>query len=279
MRRVPAIAVLVVVLLAGCGGFGGDATTTGITESDTTTGASFTETTVDGTEQSTTDAADDSAAADPIAESAVPPGANATHVTAPDELLSAHTDALAETSYRVRYDVDAVSGNETLADSTDFHVSDPDRERHVWRLLRSDSDRIQFYNESAVYVNVTQGDDTRVYATPPADSFAAVHDPTRSPSSQRQQLSRLLRTGTYTANGTVERHGRTLARYDLTAPEDGSDATGYVLVRASGVVERAFVHQPTETDGERGYFEYTYRLQTLGDVTVDRPDWVSDADE
>jgi len=279
MRRVPTIAVLVVVLLAGCAGFGGNATTTGATDTDTSTGTSFTETTVAEPASATSDGSGGGAAGEAVPESAVPPGANATHVTDPRELLSAHTDALAGTSYRVRYDIYGVAGGETISNASDIYVSDSQREHHVWRLLRTDSDRIQFYNGSSVYVNVTEDGDTRVFAAPSSGTFAALNDPARDPSSQRQQLSRLLHMGTYTANGTVDRDGRALARYDLTTASDGANVTGYVLVRSSGVVEHAFVRQSTETDGERGYFEYTYRLQTLGDVTVDRPDWVSDADE
>lgn len=271
------------VLLAGCSGLGGsDATETTAAPTATAPGPDPTDTPTPSRSPTSTRSptpthspTSNGPSIDPVPASAVPPGANATHVAAADQLLVANMNALRGDDYDVTTAIYARSDGEVLADSRDRYRNDVDRRRHVWLADSRSTTRIQYYDETGVYVNVTKDGETRTYKAV-GGGFEQV--PTFS--IQRQKLSRILRAGVYTANGTTTVDGRPLARYDLTTPgaDTGDNSTGYVLVSPDGVVHRAVLRDTfVDDDGGLGYFRYTYRVGAVGDVSIEEPAWLANA--
>lgn len=279
VRRALHLLLIATVLLAGCSGLGGsDATAEPTTAPTTTTPESAPAPTPTRSPTPTVTPTERGPSIEPLPASQVPPGANATHVTDPNALLAAHVNSLRGDAYDTRYDVFAESGGETMADSVSRYRNDPERRRHVWRSGSPGSMRIQYYTEVGVFVNVTEDGTTRTYRAGTDGSYDQV--PTLS--IQRGELSRVVRGGTYTANGTRTVDGRTLARYDLTDPASdvGANATGYLLVDADGVVHRAVLNATFSNDDDgTGYFRYTYRVVAIGDVTISEPAWVANVSD
>ena len=272
MRRwVLAVGLCCLLVLAGCGG-----TSIGPGETVSPTG-----------EATPTGDGDDTGSTATPEPFAYPNGTNASSVTDRTALYATHAETLGTVSFASNLTQVVVAG-ENRSEATSLVRSDPAAERAVSSFTVTEPTGVTsadtFRNGTDRYRRRTVDDRTsyRVRnATGPFEDFHAQQ------TGLLRSADRLFQLARFAGNGTVERDGRRLARYDLTGINEstvGENTTitstdGVLLVDERGVVHRAAVEVRGERDGQRQRLRIEYRTTATGDVTVDRPEWLSTAEE
>lgn len=196
-------------------------------------------------------------------------------------LVAATGQRLAETDYAVRFGLRQESGSQQL-NVTQRIRSSLDDERRRYRFDSSGETNVAFVADGTRYIQATSDGETTYTSRELGQPFADVHAVEMLDGAE--SLGGILRSGTFERAGTVKRDGRTLVRFDLTAFEGAGEGTtvveanATVLVGADGVVYSAARHVVLEEDGTTTRFDQTFRIEALGDVSVERPEWVDQAD-
>jgi hypothetical protein len=194
-------------------------------------------------------------------------------------LVDATREALTENGYALEQElVNTADGEQTLG-VTQRRRSNLEAER---RLLVFDaaSETNRLYIENGTqHVQATANGETTTRSNEFQDDFAETHPPEMLDGGE--SLGGILRTGTYVPSETVRRNGRRLLRFDLDAPDESSvsgtvtDASGTVFVDGESVVHDASRHLEIEDeDGRTVTVDQSFLITQLGDVTVERPEWV-----
>ncbi|SEN11157.1 hypothetical protein SAMN05216388_1001394 [Halorientalis persicus] len=253
--RLALVAVGLLVVLAGCSG---------------SPGGSGTDPAGNGTDAPGSPVADGSATS--------PAGNASTGIENASALVAATDQRLATTDHAFTQTLEQQAGEESLTVTQRTRSSLTDERRLFVFDATSETNRI-FVADGTQYLDAVADGETTTRRAPFEGSFEARHEPEMLGGGE--SLGGILRSGNYTAAGTVERDGRRLARFELVEAdrsrisETVTDASGEVLVGSDGVVYDAALRIELES----GYLNQTFRIERLGDVTVERPDWVDEIDE
>lgn len=234
-----------------------------------------------GTDASTATTAATTASLEDIS---FPDGASEDAVENGTALAAAHTDVVTDGGYALELTA-ARSGPETSVNSTYVVRRGGDTGDLYQRTVRNSGGGTQqavvFANESAIYEK--RGTDSPSYEV---DTSRSSDDHYANNIVEAHET--LVLAGEWTDPNVVSKDGQTLVEYDLDSvtaetdlvdPETVTDASGSLVVDQRGVVQRVTVNVTEETEGTTAESHYEYRVTALGDVTVEQPDWVSDATE
>jgi hypothetical protein len=196
-------------------------------------------------------------------------------------LVAATGQRLTETDYAVTFVLRQGSGGQQL-NVTQQVRSSLDDERRRYRFDSSGETNVVFVADGTRHIQATSDGETTYTSRELGQPFADVHAVDMLDGAE--SLGGILRSGTFERAGTVERDGRTLVRFDLTEFEGAGEGTtvveanATVLVGEDGVVYSAARHIVLEEDGTTTRFDQAFRIETLGDVSVERPEWVERTD-
>lgn len=125
----------------------------------------------------------------------------------------------------------------------------------------------------------TTADGETTYSTGSVEDFDTVHEDNDQVGmlDSSEALGGILDTGSYVPDGTTTRDGRQLHEFALESADLSGGATavtaeGGALVDADGVVFEARLPYSPEENGAT--VEWSFTIETLGDVAVSEPDWV-----
>lgn len=261
-KLVVAVVLVALVTLAGCtsgpsGDSSGDDRTTAATDVASTT---------------TTATLDDLTYPDGASDEAVE---NAT------ALAESHVSTIADRGYVVEIDVshsfDGESGTSTYIVEHDAETGETYERSSAYGGERA----LAYANGSGVYEK--RGTDDVAYEvrrTETGDDLARSDIVTA--------VRPLLRAGEFEDPRVASWKDRTLVEYRLDDvandtrlfdPETVTNASGSVFVDEQGVVHRVSVNVTQRVDGTEQRTQFEYRVSKLGDVDVEKPDWVSEAVE
>jgi len=247
-RGLAVVALGVLLVLAGCSGSPAD-TGTDPTSNDTVT---------DG-------------------DGPLPPGTASTGIENASALVAATDRRLSTSDHAIVQSIEQRGGGEPLVVTQRTRSSLTDERRLFVFDATSETNHV-FVADGTQYIDSVSDGETTTGSRPLDRPFAELHGPEMLGGSE--SLGGILRNGNYTAAGTVERDGRSLARFELVEADRSrisgtvTDASGEVLVGSDGVVYDAALR----IELENGLVNQTFRIEQLGDVTVDRPDWVDEID-
>lgn len=273
-RRIGVFLLVLAIVLAGCGGTGGNptATTNPSTDPATTTAALSTDTPTQTTTAS-------------IAIDELPPGVTADGLTDVDAFLT----ATEETQLQDGYAGTLVISNSGAVDSTveirgEYGADGTYSIARTTKTALGDDSTALWSNGSRTFLKQSVGGDP-VYSAVDAGYY-------RSQTGLFAVLSNYVRFGDFVLNGTVDHEGEEVlrlsasrARPDAATPPSFPTAdqitnfNGTLLVDQSGKILKANVsyRARTETPGEYQTVNLSYR-PTAGTVgSVPRPNWVSTA--
>jgi hypothetical protein len=262
-RGLAVVALGVVLVVAGCSGLPGDAGTDPAPDDTEMDGA--------GTDPAPDDTETGGAGSDPT-------GTASTGIENASALVAATDQRLSTSDYALTQTLEQRGGGEPLV-VTQRTRSSLDDERRLFVFDANTETNRRFVADGTAYLDAVFDGERTTRSTPRQESFETVHRPEMLGGSE--SLGGILRNGNYTAAGTVERDGRTLARFELVEANGSrisgtvTDASGEVLVGSDGVVYDAALR----IELENGLVNQTFRIEQLDDVTVDRPDWVDEIDE
>lgn len=270
MSRLVPIAVLLVVLAAGCLG------TTGPPESASTT------TPTDATTGTTTDAATTTApTTDPTGQ--VAPGVTGEGVENATALLAAHATILRERGFEVAYEWRSETAGESRVLDRRL-VATPGlrrfRSEATVTIAGEESVQRSWLDESTTRMlnRIETGDGTE-YRTPPVGPVGSEQRASYvSWAAEAHRLADLLQNAEFTVARTNESGDRryVLVADDLPPTDSFGEREVELVVDAGGVVRRL---EASGSLPDGGSFSYTYRVVRLGVETVERPAWVANAPE
>lgn len=256
------IALVALVALSGCSGLFGGGTPTAEPTTEPTATATPTP-------------------SGPFAGVSFPEGTSEQGIENRSALLASHDGALAEQDYEIAYNIDlrqggrvlvqrAVGTESSLASTSAYSiVSEPGRLAEVYRNETTFSSR-EYRNGSATYAH-----------RPLESSFESEHRRL----SGTEAVDIVLRNAEFTPDAVITRRdGATFVRYTLdeavvNESANVSVATGTIVVGEDGVVYTADLRIEGTFEGERYLVDVSYQVIDIGEVDVDRPDWVSVAAE
>jgi hypothetical protein len=209
-----------------------------------------------------------------------PPGANNETVENGSALASATTDVLSSSGYVVELGVSQStaqqSGNSTYVVRRDAETGELSQ-RSVYQSGAESTRQFAYVNDSGTYQKHGTED-------PSYDVYSDQTSEDRATNEIVRATETLVPMGNWTDPGVVAKDGETFVEYDLAgiAPdaeivqsETVTDASGTLLVDQQGVVRRVAVNVTQEADGSTAEAQFDYRVRELGDVAVEKPDWVS----
>ena len=246
-----AVAVGLLVLLAGCGGAFGGATPASEA----------------GTAQ------------------ASPPGVNETSVE-PLELANAHGSTLSATSYETNHTTQVTFTNGTVYAELSYAgtVADTDsyavgiERRGAWTPIGG-GPRVAYYADDGEARRLTVGWNGTRSVSPARGSTPSA--PRRFGFGDNDRLYQLLVSADETSVATATETGWSteieVSGAQPIAPSYVSDpgpANATLQVTSEGVVTKLVVRYDATVDGERVQVRTTVSYDAVGEATVDRPDWV-----
>jgi hypothetical protein len=212
-----------------------------------------------------------------------PPGVSADGVDDATALLEAHAESLADTGFRARsVTTTRVEGGSPIGESTLTYEAAAEADASPFRLvdnnsggLSRDYERVTWGNETVAVQRRTDypafGNATTTYRTVPVERAGG--DLAIRP---LFLLTEFLVNGSFEVAPEGDRVVLNLTGYD---GEEITDATGEVVVDREGRIRSAeveFAQASGRVDG-RLASTTTFELRQVGDVDVERPDWVSRA--
>lgn len=219
------------------------------------------------------------AAPQSVDDLSLPDGASPDAVENASALAAAHTQRLSERGYEVRLSV-ALSGAGESRNRTYLVRRDADSRALYQRVVRGANG-----TPVVAYVNETASYQKQGVADPSYDVDTATTSD-GGPTAVAKAPESLVPLGEWTDPSAVSRDGQTLVRYDLDGispdaqfvdADQVSNASGSLLVDQQGVVHRVALNVTRERDGATSTARYEYRVTDLGDVAVEKPEWVSEA--
>lgn len=224
----------------------------------------------------------DSATSKTLDDLSLPPGASDEAIENGSALAAAHTTVLSEKGYAVElsasYSPERVPGNSTYVVRRNAETGEL-----YMRIVQESGD-----NEQGLFVYANE---TATYQKRGADSPSYEVD--RDTTSDEQATNNIVRIvenfvpmGNWTDPSVVSVDGQTLIEYDLAGissdaefiqPKAVTNASGSLLVDQQGVIHRVTLHLTQERDGTTTEAHFEYRVTKLGDVAVEKPDWVNTA--
>jgi flagellin FlaB len=212
-----------------------------------------------------------------------PPGTTNETVENGSALAAATTDALSSSGYVV--ELGASRSTPQQSRNSTFVVR---RDAQTGELVkRSVSESGDESTRQFAYVNDSGTYQKRGTENPSYDVYPDQTSDDQATGEIASASETLVPMGDWTDPSIVSRDGETLLEYDLAGisadaeivrSETVTDASGTLLVDQQGVVHRATVDVNQEVDGDTVEAEYTYRVRELGDVAVEKPDWVRNVD-
>lgn len=268
-RALLAVVLATTMVLAGCQ-FGGSGTpTVGPTDAATPS-------------QTPASTPTPTATSEPFGGASPPPGVDDGGVTDPDALMDAHAAGLdgVSTTVEIRFYLSVNGSNQSRV----LRAKVLPGEDRGWMRAEFDGGVGTYYTADGTtyYREVVDGQAT--YGT--TDQVSAVPERERFGADERARTA--IESADWAPAGTVERNGRTLFEFRATAveppnvdTENGTTVTsrGRLLVDGDGVVHHVSVETTVETDGGTVRYGSTVSLSDVGATTVERPDWVDDAED
>lgn len=218
-------------------------------------------------------------------DTSYPSGTDADGVTNASTVLSTHQSQLAADSYRIRYELLYDQPGGPPQNSTSVVESNATQGRQLHNNILPGRQVGSFLDGDQSFSRI-QLDNRTIYDTQPvSENIDSHHEGAARP-------GRLLRTvvgaANYTANGTVERDGRTLRRFSADQPV--ANATGQlpadvqqfnatILIDDEGRIWRGDLFATGETNGTSQVYYEEYQIVDAGNVSVQRPAWVDQATE
>lgn len=288
MRHAAAtLALCCLLLLAGCGGTttpapGGDtaAPATTSTPTDTsTTGGGDTPAETDGRTVTPTRTP---APSPTTSGRAFPPGTDASGVTDVDSLVAAHRETLATASYHTLAETRVEVGDGVRV-TTQRVRSNPTTERARTRAVAGDLTIETFRNATRFYRNESVDGNRSYVARDAGTSFADYH---RSQTASIGSVRSLFTLGNYSVAGNTTVGGEAAVVFELdeinrSAINESTtveSATGTLVVTRAGLVHRGNLSVRAERDGVQRVVELSFRVVERGDVSVEAPGWLSEAE-
>ncbi|WP_135819994.1 hypothetical protein [Halostella litorea] len=277
-RTIGVLVVVALVAVAGCSGLTGsdDPTeTTGATDATTGTDAAAGNGTSTGSGTTTGNGGSDGGPT--LADVAYPEGVSEGGFVNASAAALGHATALSETGFAVTLSQATTEGNQSR--NLDYEVrSDPDAQRTAGTLNAS-SYRNQWY-DNATHRHARTSTTDGVQVQERRTDFSRTHRQETLATTVRSVLT----SGNYSAVETVERNGETAVRYELdeynaSASEgfEAEQASGTVVVGESGIIYEATLSATGTTDAGEASLDLAYEVTEIGDVEVERPDWVDGA--
>lgn len=214
----------------------------------------------------------------------LPDGATDERIKNGSALAAAHAKQLSSMGHAVELIVSNATSGESA--TTTYAVRrDAETGELSQRIVRNSSGeerrQLTYTNESGTYVmEGTARTSSDVRASETGDEMADDDIATA--------LETFLQTGDWTNPSVVRHDARTFVEYHLDAiaadsslvrSETVTNASGSVLVDEQGVVHRLALNVTQERDGTTSQVRYEYRVAQVGDVSVEKPDWVRTAVE
>lgn len=216
---------------------------------------------------------------DPFADVTFPDGTSVDGIDDRAALLAGHRTAINESSYEVSYSVDIRQGGTAVASRTVGTRSNLS-ERRSYSLVSEPGRVAEAYrNETTFVTREFRGNDSQYTVQELDRSYPAEH----ARIAGTETIDLVVRNANFTAEAVLEhRDGSTYIQYALeearvNASANVSFATGSIVVDQSGVVHSASLRVEGTNQGARYLVDMQYRLVGLGNVPVDRPDWVDEA--
>lgn len=209
-----------------------------------------------------------------------PVGTSESGIENASALVETTGQRLAETDYAVTF-VFRQESESQQSNVTQRIRSSLDEERRRYVFDGNTEANVAFVADGTRYIRATSDGETTTNSQELNRPFADVHAVEMLDGAE--SLGGILRSGTFERTGTVERDGRTLVRFDLTEFEGTAESTtvveanATVLVGAEGVVYSAARHVVLEGDETTVRFDQVFRIEALGDVSIERPEWVDQA--
>lgn len=201
-------------------------------------------------------------------------------VSIPVPLLRNHSRALANTSYAVEMEIN-ISANESAIDRSFAVRSDPAAERQRVELRGRQSVTDRYVDNGTIYTrlraNGSTGYDVRGF-----ERFNVTFGTLHRRSISQGRLAGIYQYGEFNESGTVTRNGRTVTEYTLVETGITRNATvesssGRVLIDQQGVIRLARIDITGTRDGNEFFVHTEYRVTGVGEVSIDRPDWLDEA--
>lgn len=218
-----------------------------------------------------------------------PPGVSADNVTDTTPLVEAHTETLLSKSFTVHTTTvqQPVDGNYSIRTNRTWKIAPGDQLRGLLTVTLSTTgdaparvtgqpDGFVSYREGNVTYRRIQNGSQVEY-----ERRALLNTSVRlNPALQRRLVSRLSKRNTSTVR-PVTQDGRQY--YNITATLNDSqlvqNASIQVLVTPDGVVRRIHYSQVINFVSGKRLIEQTVRITNIGNTTVERPDWYTEAVE
>ncbi len=217
-------------------------------------------------------------------ESLAPPeGTSESGIDDTAALVDATRQALTENGYDLEQELVNTAGGEETLSVTQQRRSSLASERRLFVFDASTETNRIYIEGRTQYVRGTSNGETIVESRELERDFAGTHPPEML--NDGESLGGILRIGTYVPTETVQRNGRRLLRFELdSADESGisgrvTEATGSVFVDTESVVHEANMSLEIEdNDGQIVTVAQSFVVHQLGEISVERPDWVDETD-
>ncbi|WP_335999156.1 DUF7537 family lipoprotein [Halorientalis halophila] len=200
----------------------------------------------------------------------------------PYERLDDHSAALANESYDLGIDLE-IRTPDRRRNATVNVSSDPVGERQLIRTESPNGSLDRYLAGQELYTRVNVNGTTEYNITDLGArnvSFAAVH----GSGIRVRRLATIYEFGTFERAGNVTRDGERYAAFDLTEPATGPNATvtlndssGRILIDQNGIIRRATIDLRGTQSGEPFVYAVDYRIERVGNVTIDEPAWFDEA--
>lgn len=211
----------------------------------------------------------------------------------PYDRLAAHSDALRDRGYELRVDVRIETPDGTTNQSVAV-VSDPTTERQLIRSAATNGTLSRYVNGTRLYTRYVSNGTTRygtsdlrarnVTFTSTEGGQIAFVNTVHGSSLRLRRLRTIYAFGKFEPDGNVTRNGDRYATFALTDVATGPNAavtldhaSGRIVIGPDGVIRNATIDVRGTQRGERFVYAVDYRITTVGDVTVQAPEWLDEA--
>lgn len=209
-----------------------------------------------------------------------PEGTSPDGITNASQVLRAHQTQLAQDSYRLQFNLTYARGDQTGASST-VVSSNQSQQRQLLVADLPGRHVTNFATPSTLSSRIRLGGDTSYQRQEVGDSMEQLH---RQGASTGPLLQTIVASGNYTANSTGTIQGHPVVWF--TASSTRTDPAGQIpdqierynaslAIDEQGRIWRATMQVAGTSDGTGIASRQEYETVATGDVTVERPTWLS----
>lgn len=212
-----------------------------------------------------------------------PTGTSETGIEDVTALVDATRDALTEADYALEQELVNTADGEQTVNVTQQRRSSLEAKRRLLVFDASAETNYIYVEDGTRYIRSTADGETTTRSDEFQNDFAETHPPEMLDGGE--SLGGILRTGTYVSAETVRRDGRRLLRFDLDSVDSSTvsgtvtESTGTVFVDADSVVHDASRSLEIEEENQTVTIEQSFGIAQLGEVSVERPDWVAEMND